>query len=931
MAKRSNYTLWVELRSATEKFTQDMNLAVGSITRVERQFKTFAKNIDLIFKTALVAGAGVAIKSLINQVNKLADRGEAVGDVAEGFKALGGSISEIEKARQTVLGTVSSFDLMKVASQGLVKQIPQFNENFGQIADLGARLADTFEMDTVEAIKMVTDALASGRENQLESIGFSITATNKAEIQAQAMRQLAEVTNQYAQVADSASTAQKAVTVSYQDAIDTMAVAINESVELTSAWRDLDRSISSIDFTKLGNSLATITAAIVKLGAYALPTLVKWIDEAVLGFEVLFNTSEREQLKELEEQIDAITLNIKNLKEAAKNLHPETNAFFWNEDQLNRANSELEEYQAKYTELTSKMQESAKLVEQQKKFSEENVKIIAKEREERIRVMHLQDEQVELSKKLSKEEASRVEKIENALDKLFKQEIEDDREAAEKLQKELEDAYQRSVDFWADAFTDAIDGVSFDLEASLKQIAVGFAAEFAASMTGFSFEGGFKGIGQSIAQSVLGGSSGTAIGGLAEGAEAASAGLFSLAGILQSAGPALAAAIIVPPTISGVESLYKGDKLSTKEQLALALPTFGTSFFANDLFGLGGPKNADTLSRKAIESFLEQQTGKNFIFGSSSRFNGGKGFDSLNALAPDTKNLFSAFGEGLKDMLGITEDIGPQIGAILVDNIGGDIESLKDLWGELGLVAEEVQEKIIQQGVAQGKTWLEIEGQLAQIDRLAQPGLDALGDVEGAFQKIISSGGAGMDAVIGIQTIAIESVEKGISSFEQLREVLSKTYSDEQINDFFQALNQRGIVSFDQLKDASVRTAGAIIADMTALGFAFEDVADKIDGITEAMESLSELTDTEGGAEIRSARSNFASVSLPSSPINFNSAGIQARSVNSGINFNIDARGAGPGVEAKIMQTVRTISGQVSAQQIGRFANEARRGRVRGF
>lgn len=74
------------------------------------------------------------------------------------------------------------------------------------------------------------------------------------------------------------------------------------------------------------------------------------------------------------------------------------------------------------------------------------------------------------------------------------------------LQKQLEDTYKQTTDFWRSAFENAITGVTFDLEDTLKQIAVGFAAEIAGAAFGAPAGGlsNFQDVGQLIGRELLG-------------------------------------------------------------------------------------------------------------------------------------------------------------------------------------------------------------------------------------------------------------------------------------------------------------------------------------------------------------------------------------------------------------------------------------------
>jgi len=131
--------LFFDIRAGIAELQKDL-------TKGRKEIAAFTKNIDSTFKTLGNALTGYlsikAISSFSNAISDLAKRGELVGSVVENFEALGGSSRSIEEARKATLGLVNSFDLMRIANTGLIRDIPQFNDSFGKMAELAARFAD---------------------------------------------------------------------------------------------------------------------------------------------------------------------------------------------------------------------------------------------------------------------------------------------------------------------------------------------------------------------------------------------------------------------------------------------------------------------------------------------------------------------------------------------------------------------------------------------------------------------------------------------------------------------------------------------------------------------------------------------------------------------------------------------------------------------
>lgn len=250
------------------------------------------------------------------------------------------------------------------------------------------------------------------------------------------------------------------------------------------------------------------------------------------------------------------------------------------------------------------------------------------------------------------------------------------------------------------------------------------------------------------------------------------------------------------------------------------------------LLGGGGPTNKETIARNDFKKLLDERLPKggiNFFgkdggtqkftgldLGSSSRFNE-KGFaDKMQQeLGASTAQTFDAMGKGLSSLLGITEDIGGQIGAILADNLNGNLDNARILIEQLGISQEDMKNQFIAMGEQGAVSWHEVEVNLQQIPQLFGEGLVAVGDMAGGFDQIINSAGDGMDAISGVKNAAIEAGQAGVQSFDAWKQSLLSAGSDPAYVDaFFKALSTRGLSTIDEIKNASTRTLGGVIADM---------------------------------------------------------------------------------------------------------------------
>jgi hypothetical protein len=283
-------TIFIDVAMNVANIENSVKKINGSLQGFAKKTEGIGKVIGTAFKFAAV-GAGVVgvvktVQGLTSSLKSLADEGERAGDIEAGFEKLGGSAAVIEDARSRTLGLASSFDLMRVASKGMAAEIPQFNENFAQVADLGARLADTLGIDTTEGIEKVTAALAGAKTGALQQIGFvvdtkkayadyaaqlgvtseALTESEKKHAkQAQAVAQLAQVTAKFAPLGDSVSTAADSIGNSWNKVVITFGRAINENEALTSALRGLEHAVSTVDLTALGHDAAELATVLVRL------------------------------------------------------------------------------------------------------------------------------------------------------------------------------------------------------------------------------------------------------------------------------------------------------------------------------------------------------------------------------------------------------------------------------------------------------------------------------------------------------------------------------------------------------------------------------------------------------------------------------------------------------------------------------------------
>lgn len=389
-----------------------------------------------------------------------------------------------------------------------------------------------------------------------------------------------------------------------------------------------------------------------------------------------------------------------------------------------------------------------------------------------------------------------------------------------------------------------------------------------------------------------------------------------------------------------------------------------------------GSQNPETNARHAFSNFIEEGFKKldrisfydnagnlknlnaktlNFYEGKRDSFNNDwtVGLEKMDKKA---RNVFDGLGKGIKELLGITEDVGGQVGAMLAANLNGNIDNARLLVYQLGISLEDMTEKLVEVGKTGSMSWHEIEVAIQGATEAYKPGLEAIGDIKGGFNELVSSGGRGMAALKGVKDIAVEALESGAKSFEDFKKkAIESGISPELIDAYINALKQRNIASLEALASASDRTLGGIVADLESssamLSSKWKDMTTQIDDLNAKLNELptelnSQITldiksniDEQTQAAIDTINSGTGKISLPTSGNLMNntpsvsrpssgkvSGKISGRARNSQV-VNIDARGAAPGVEQEIRRVMRDMKPEIINDAVNKVSDLSRRGR----
>jgi hypothetical protein len=427
---------------------------------------------------------------------------------------------------------------------------------------------------------------------------------------------------------------------------------------------------------------------------------------------------------------------------------------------------------------------------------------------------------------------------------LLSQQVEQEfKKVEEKNLEEQKKSHAEGVSFWSGLMEDAITQSRFSWEDQLKKGSVVILSDFLS---------GFQGITETLKTSFegLGGNLKDIFNELTKGSEAS---ISAIETSFAAAMPALVAGFSLQLGQSVFSSVSKGEKISSKDQGGLALGTgLATGGLGNVAAGvynsiIGGGKSKGDIARSQIESWLEETLGENVVFDKFTN-NFSEAFDTI---AGESRGAFETIGEHITNLVGVTEDVGAQIGYILSDNFGGTIDDLKYLVADLGISFEEVQETMVQAFLAGEQSASQVVAALAGIEEAFKPGLNGVGMFTAAMDNLIGSMGQGQESLKSLKDLAVEFKETGGKTLAEFQVALENSgkYTSSQITTLFQALSNKGITSLDQLAGASDITLIGIIADLERLGFQFSDsigegVKDSIKDINSLRESLNKLPDT---------------------------------------------------------------------------------------
>lgn len=310
---------------------------------------------------------------------------------------------------------------------------------------------------------------------------------------------------------------------------------------------------------------------------------------------------------------------------------------------------------------------------------------------------------------------------------------------------------------------------------------------------------------------------------------------------------------------------------------------------------------------------------------------------------------FGALGAAFSEMAGTMGPQMEQMGVLIAENLGGNLDNARVLLQTLDISAEDLATSFLNIGLSGQESWHQVEIYMQRIPELTGEGLVAFADLAGGMERFRQSAGTGKQSLIDLKNIMAEAREAGVKDFGELRTaMINQGIAVEDVDRFIQAMGQRGITTMEQFANASDRDLGGVVADMESLGFQWENVGDGIEGADKNLDSLSkkleklESKEVDVKININYDEQNKPKILDGNSSFDFSSGGSSSSSVQKkslvnlptldetasshSVVVNVDARGSEAGVERKITAAIMASQKQIIQGSVSAIQQMRRRG-----
>lgn len=891
---------------------EGMSKATSLMQKTQNDFESIGKNM----KNALVGALTITgVVKFAEALNELAHKGDELNDVSDAFDRLGGTQGALDAATQATQGMVSQLDLMKAANDGLIKGIPDFNKNFGLIADLAARNSEALGVDMKGAITSVTDALQTfvtkGKTAGLAAFGVFV---EKGESMVSVMEKVKAATERLAPVGDGGAAAFDRLSVAF----DNFQAQMGRGVENSSTL------------------------------VWALNQISQTLNDASLAFEYWFQTTDRAKYVNAKQELDSIKEKIEALQTPLEHVGTLFTMFFSGNNK----------------DLQKQLEAQQKIIDDFNKNGIKPPKPVVNPAQANAAAA-----QAEAAAKKIKEAQAAWDKFRDDLkasgtEERLKSAIslgdeKDFRAALEKRTQELNDAYDKVLQEYKDKgivisddtaehyraifISKGISPAMDEWDRQAKEVAKKAADEFTKNM--------------SDALEVIGAFATPIFQAMLDGKKLKHEDYGKMTG--KAAGKLLDPNNVgygqfVDMAVQGIfKAFNKGDNAGTKARKEL------DKFF----YGLFEASHLALVINGQL-----QQVNK-LVFQGNNR---GEGL--FKDLPAAIAGAFVGVGTAFQQLQGIALKTGVNLGNVLANNIGGSLNNLGIMIRAIGYDAEKMGDAIMDAMLQGQLSFSQAQQAINGINLAMQKGIpDGIGKTAQAFDNLKAAGVTGgrvsTDAMRDLADELLE-VNKNAKTLDELGANLIKQGKDAgEVKMVLDALKGAGIDSIKKLSEASDKQLLPALAKLQDMKFPFTEGAKSLDGVIKKLESIPKLTEKDlvfnvhtnmdkstvaakdGGVFTQAGIQMFAKGGIVSRATMFahsgglgvmGEAGAEAilpltkvggelgvRSVGgsgNGIIVQVHAPGAAPGMEHHITRAIQSMGQQVYERTISAVADLSRRG-----
>ena len=977
-----------------------------------------------------------ALRGAWNVAFSAIEKGQAFYELSGAFENLYGKTQllandGLSTLREAVNGTVSDIDILKSAN--LAAQAGLSPDKFLQLAKAAETLGDVVGLGPVEALQDLSKALALGKEKAFANYGITIDNAAAYDRFAESINKTAKELTEAEQLEAFQEEILRKIAIAAPEAAGGIETVGDAAERASVAWSNLQTQFGNFINSSplLTKSISVVAEALKQIGGAVSPDGMKSVKAIEERQRYLLDYVE--SYKKQSKLAQGLSSYLEDFVVAG--LFGGTEGKRYGAPTADEALETWRKLELEKEKLVKEGAERERQValEELEKLADQEIAIAERSRadalaelekmsaEEKKKAEETAKHQAQLNERAAKEKQQQLEHEQKEQIRLQEEAAEEKRrqeeELAELMRQNAEDWAQQQKDAaesWIDFFGETLRGEFQDSRDTFLDMFSGMGGEIAAQVTGGIFDGvrDAKGIGAVFGSMLMQGLSQLGFDTVAQPQlDANGQPVRDTNGNIVTTGGRHAGYIAAGvQIIGGAVNAEQINRQTNSQQGTGGAVGSGIGAGVGAIFGdpqagaaignmfgsllgsvLGrGTTDPGHRARHEFAGWFEDQiqeiftlTGPGGALQRGNRFNlqemnsAFSSSDWSGQIGDGTDAAFAAFsgvGDALEELAGVSENVGSQIAYMLSNNLGGSLDDLRLMVKRLGLSFEDLSDVIWQAAYKGEVRWSEYLVELSGLQEAFKPGLAAVGDFTTAFQRLIDSGGRGMEALEAVRNEAIEGMEAGASSLGDLQQrLLQSGFSPEYVNSFFQSLSQNNITSLQQLSEATDQQLAAIVGNMeqfsTSLASEWQALGASVDEVTRKLEAIPaevpvtiriNVDDPEGGLDLveEDNRSNSSSASPKAAGGIFSSAawvksahgfsvigeagpeavlplqkvngklGVRASGASAGVNvtFAVDARGAAPGVETRLMSAMRAMENRAVSRALQAVSHEMRRG-----